>query len=179
MPPSRLKFHVIAFAAFALVCADVGASPPPTDAFDTANAALTAAATPDGERYAADELAATHRQLDAAQAAMAKRDYKNARVLAEEAQADAELARAKSRAQAARAAIEAKTQDNAELRHRLLDQEPLDQPPPQSGLVPQQPVQLQAPGQPAPQEPMQPGPMQPDPSQLQEDPIQLQQEPVQ
>ena len=82
---------------------------------------------------------------------MAKRDYKQARELAEEAQADADLARAKTRALATRAAIESKTQDNAELQHRLLDQEPLDQQPMQQEPVQQEPVQQepmqQVPGQ--------------------------------
>ena len=149
---SGTRIHVIAFAAVALVWATAAAGmPPPTDAMEAANAALAAAATPDGERYAAEELAAAHRQLDAAQAAMAKRDYKQARELAEEAQADADLARAKTRALATRAAIESKTQDNAELQHRLLDQEPLDQQPMQQEPVQQEPVQQepmqQVPGQ--------------------------------
>jgi hypothetical protein len=72
---------------------------------------------------------------------MAKRDYKDARALAEEAQADADLARAKTRMLAARAEIDAKTQDNAELQHRLLDQEPLQQEPTGQGPIPQEPVQ--------------------------------------
>jgi hypothetical protein len=139
---SSVRFHVIAFVAIALAWANAGAStPPPNDALDAASAALTAATTPDGDRYAPDELAAAHRQLDAAQAAMAKRDYKNARALAEEALADADLARAKTRMLAARAEIDAKTQDNAELQHRLLDQEPLQQEPEQQEPVQQEPVQ--------------------------------------
>lgn len=149
---SGVSFHVIAFVAIALAWTNAGAStPPPNDALDAASAALTSAATPDGDRYAPDELAAAHRELDAAQAAMSKRDYKNARALAEEAQADADLARAKTRALATRAAIESKTQDNAELQHRLLDQEPLDQQPMQQEPVQQEPVQQepmqQVPGQ--------------------------------
>ena len=125
-PSSNASIHVIAFAAVALAWASAAASmPPPTDALEAASAALASAATPDGDRYAAEELAAAHRQLDAARTAMAQRDYKHARELAEEAQADAELARAKTHALATRAAVEAKIQDNAELQHRLLDQEPL------------------------------------------------------
>lgn len=122
--------HVIAFVVFTLVWANAGAStPPPNDALDAANAALAVAATADGNHYAADELAAAHRHLDAAQAAMAKHDYKAARALAEEALADADLARAKTHAQAATAQIQIRARDNAELQHRLLDQEPLQQEP--------------------------------------------------
>ena len=64
---SGVSFHVIAFVAIALAWTNAGAStPPPNDALDAASAALTSAATPDGDRYAPDELAAAHReQLDA------------------------------------------------------------------------------------------------------------------
>ena len=164
---SGTRIHVSAFAVFALVWATAAASmPPPTDVLNAANAALSAAATPDGERYAAAELAAAHRQLEAAQSAMAKRDYKQARELAEEAQADADLARAKARALATRAAIETKTQDNVELQHRLLDQEPLNQQPIQQEPIQQEPMQQEPMQQePIQQEPMQQQPMQQEPAQ--------------
>ena len=84
-----------------------------------------AAATPDGQRYAADELAAARNERAAAQAAMAKQDYDQARALAARAQPDADLARAGSRALGAQAAVAAKADENATLRRRLLDQEPL------------------------------------------------------
>jgi hypothetical protein len=160
--PSSVSFHVIAFIAVALASTNAGATtPPPVDALDAANAALTAAATPDGDRYAPDELAAAHRHLDSARAAMAKRDYKEARALAEEAQADADLARAKSHMLAARADIDARIQDNAELQHRLLDQEPLQQEQSAQDPMPQQRNRRE----PTPQDQEQPNQEQRDPEQ--------------
>jgi hypothetical protein len=125
MTPTRRKIHRTAVAACLLVglagCASV---PPPVAELSAADAAITVAATPDAQRYAADELAAAHNQLAAAQAAMAQRDYVQAQQLAAEAQADADLARAKGRALAAQSAVATKTDNNANLRRRLLDQEP-------------------------------------------------------
>jgi len=174
---TSVRFHVIAFVAVALAWTNAGAStPPPTDALDAANASLTAAATPEGERYAPEELAAAHRQLDAARVAMTKRDYKDARALAEEAQADADLAHARTRMLAARAEIDAKTQDNAELQHRLLDQEPLQQEPMQQGPLQQEPVRQD----PMQQEPIQQEPIQQEPEQQEPNPQEpIQQEPIQ
>jgi hypothetical protein len=126
MTPSRQKIHRTATAASLLVVLSGCASlPPPTAEIGAANAAVTIATTPDGQRYAANELAAAHNDLAAAQAAMAKDDYDRARLLAAAALADADLARAKGRALAAQSAVAAKTEDNATLRRRLLDQEPL------------------------------------------------------
>ena len=125
MTPTRRKIHRTAAAACLLVglagCASV---PPPVAQLDAADAAITVAARSDAQRYAADELAAARNQLAAAQAAMAQRDYVQAQQLAAEAQADADLARAKGRALAAQSAVATKTDDNANLRQRLLDQEP-------------------------------------------------------
>ena len=131
MTPSRRKIHRTAAAVGLLVglilagligCAS---TPPPTVELGAADAAITVAATPDEQHYAADELAAARHELEAAQAAMAKQDYAQARQLAATAQADADLARAKGRALGAQSAVAAKTEDNATLRHRLLDQEAL------------------------------------------------------
>jgi Skp family chaperone for outer membrane proteins len=126
MTPSRPKIHRTATAASLLVVLSGCASlPPPTAEIGAANAAVTIASTPDGQRYAADELAAAHNDLAAAQAAIAKDDYDRARQLAAAALADADLARAKGRALAAQSAVAAKTEENATLRRQLLDQETL------------------------------------------------------
>ena len=131
MTPSRPKIHRTA-AAVGLLAGLVlvgltgcASTPPPTVELGAADAAITVAATPDGQHYAADELAAARHELEAAQAAMAKQDYAQARQLAAAAQADADLARAKGRALGAQSAVAAKTEDNDTLRHRLLDQETL------------------------------------------------------
>ncbi|HEV2606436.1 MAG TPA: DUF4398 domain-containing protein [Xanthomonadaceae bacterium] len=126
MTPSRLKIHRTATAASLLAVLPGCASlPPPTAEIAAADAVIKVASTPDGQRYAANELASAHNDLAAAQAAMAKDDYDRARLLVAAAIADADLARAKGRALAAQSAVADKTEDNATLRRRLLDQEPL------------------------------------------------------
>ena len=126
MTPSRQKIHRTATAAGLLVVLSGCASlPPPTAEIAGADAAIRVASTPDSQRYAASELASAHNDLAAAQAAMAKSDYDRARMLVAAALADADLARAKGRALAAQSAVADKTEDNATLRRRLLEQEPL------------------------------------------------------
>ncbi len=126
MTPTRRKIHRTAAAIVLLACLGGCASgPPPTAELGAADQAISVAATPEAQRYAADELDAARHQLAAAQAAMAQQDYARAQQFAAGALADADLARAKGRALAARAAVAAKTEDNATLRRRLLDQEPL------------------------------------------------------
>ncbi|HEY2347284.1 MAG TPA: DUF4398 domain-containing protein [Xanthomonadaceae bacterium] len=126
MTPSRRKIHrtlvTVALLAGLAGCASL---PPPGNELGAADAAVTAAGTPDDERYAPDELAAARGDLVAAKAAMAKQDYDRARWFATAAQADADFARAKGRALAAQSQVAIKTEDNANLRHRLLDQEAL------------------------------------------------------
>jgi len=126
MTPSRRKIHRTATAAALLaVLSGCASLPPPTAEVAAADAAVKVASTPDGQRYAANELATARNDLAAAQAAMARNDYDRARMLVAAALADADLARAKGRALAAQSAVVAKTEDNATLRRRLLDQEPL------------------------------------------------------
>lgn len=125
MTPSRRKIHRTLVALGLLVALTGCASlPPPNQELGSAQAAIAAAGT-DGERYAPDELAAAQRELAEAHAAMAQEDYARARALIAAAQADADLAGAKGRALAGQSQVAAKTRDNAELRRRLLDQEPL------------------------------------------------------
>jgi len=125
MTSSRRKIHRTLVAAALLAgLAGCASLPPPGQELDAAQAAI-AAVGPDGQRYAPDELAAAQIEFKAAQDAMAKEDYDRARRLIASVQADADLARAKGRALAAQAQVAVKTQDNADLRHRLLDQEPL------------------------------------------------------
>lgn len=125
MTPTRRKIHRTLVATF-LLASVVGCAslPPPSQELNTAQASVAGAGT-DAQRYASDELATANAELSDAQAAMAKQDYDRARQLIAAAQADADLARAKGRALALQAQVATKTQDNADLRHRLLDQEPL------------------------------------------------------
>ncbi|MBS0213557.1 MAG: DUF4398 domain-containing protein [Proteobacteria bacterium] len=96
--------------------------PPPNQEFASAQAAL-AGAGPAAAQYAPGELEAARAELADAQAAMTREDYDRARPLIAAAQADADLARAKGRALSAQAQVASKTQENEDLRRRLLDQE--------------------------------------------------------
>ncbi|MFN3842936.1 MAG: DUF4398 domain-containing protein [Rehaibacterium terrae] len=98
-------------------CASV---PPPTLQLDAAEVALAGAREVRAERFAPDELRLARLRLEEAQAAMARRKYDEARQLAEQAEAEASLAIARSRAAAWRAEVEQKTEQNASLRRSLL-----------------------------------------------------------
>jgi hypothetical protein len=94
--------------------------PPPTGEVAAAEAAILTARSARADDYAPLELNAAEEKRAAARAALDDRKYEDARRLAAQAEADAALAHAKSRAAEARAAVERKTRENAELRRELL-----------------------------------------------------------
>ncbi len=125
MTPSRRKIHrTLVAGALLAALAGCASLPPPTQELAQAHNAIRGAGA-DAQRYAGDELGSARRELDDAQTAMARQDYDRARWLIAASHADADLARAKGRALANQAQVAMKTQENADLRHRLLDQEPL------------------------------------------------------
>jgi hypothetical protein len=84
-------------------CAD---TPPPNDAMAQAELALAQAEAGEASVHAPAELALARRKLDQARAYVAEEDYEAARLLADEATADARLALARSRAEMAAASTE-------------------------------------------------------------------------
>jgi hypothetical protein len=124
-PSRRIIYRTATAAALLAMLAGCASVPPPTAEVSAADAAITLAATPDDQHYAAEELAKARDELASAQSAMVKQVYDMARQFAAEAQADADLAHAKGRALGAQAAVAAKVDENATLRRRLLDQETL------------------------------------------------------
>jgi hypothetical protein len=112
----------VAAAACVLAAALTGcaSTPPPTSEVAAAEAAILTARSAKAHDYAPLELNAAEEKRAAARAAMDGRKYEDARRLAAQAEADAVLAQAKSRAAEARAAVERKTRENAELRRELL-----------------------------------------------------------
>lgn len=102
------------------ICACASAPPPLADLDDAesalarASAAGAADSAPVELRFARDKLAGAREANDA-------RDYRTAGILARQATVDAELAAAKSRAARAREAVRAKSEENEQLRLRLLD----------------------------------------------------------
>ena len=101
--------------AFALGgCASV---PPPNDSMNLAQGMLQAARDAGAADYAPVDLGFAQDKFQQAQTAMAERKFAEAASLAEESNADAELARTKARLGAARAQMQSKLQENTRLRH--------------------------------------------------------------
>jgi hypothetical protein len=94
-------------------CASV---PPPDGAMSQAQAQLQAARDAGAADYAPVDLGFAQDKFQQAQAAMAARKYDLAADLAEEASADAMLARTKARLGAARAEIQSKLEENNRVR---------------------------------------------------------------
>jgi len=99
-------------------CATV---PPPTDLMDKAQTAIQQASEGAAEQNAPLELKFAREKYAAAQSAIQKEDYKEARQLAQEAIANAELSSAKSAAADARAAAR-EARDEVEALRKELEQ---------------------------------------------------------
>jgi multidrug efflux pump subunit AcrA (membrane-fusion protein) len=83
----------ISCAALIVGCASV---PPPTDQIAVSRLAIANAVQAGGAEYAPVEMTAAQDKMDRAGRAMEKKDYDDARTLAEQAQADARLAEKKA-----------------------------------------------------------------------------------
>lgn len=104
-----------------LLAGGCASTPPPLAELATADAAIGAAREAGARDFAPVELGFAEDKRVAASAALDTRDYEAARQLALQAEADAALAEAKSRAAAGRNALQQKTRENAELRRDLLE----------------------------------------------------------
>ncbi|WP_297834189.1 OmpA family protein [Thermomonas sp.] len=108
MHPSFAQFRHALHALLAggmLILAGCATLPPPTAELDAARQAVAGAEAADAEQYAAQELDAARRELQAAQSAMERRRDADARALALSAAADGDLARVRSRTQTTRSAL--------------------------------------------------------------------------
>lgn len=122
--PQRLAFGKAPLSLalgllLAATLAGCASAPPPDGAMNLAQAQLQEARDAGAADYAPVDLDYAQSRFQQAQTAMAKHKYDEAFQLANEAGADAELARAKARLGAARAQIQAKTDENAQLRQRM------------------------------------------------------------
>jgi len=115
---SRRLFAMATAMGVALVVGGCASVPPPDNAMNLAQNQLQAARDADAADYAPVDLGFAQDKFQQAQTAMAQRKYADAANLADESRADAELARAKARLGAARAQIQAKVQENAQLRRQ-------------------------------------------------------------
>jgi hypothetical protein len=120
MRARRLAVTVALSFATAALLAGCASTPPPTSEVAAAEAAILTARSARAHDFAPLELNAAEEKRAGARAAMDGRKYEDARRLAAQAEADATLAHAKSRAAEARATVDRKTRENAELRRELL-----------------------------------------------------------
>lgn len=111
---ATLGFGLFAFAMAG--CATVKA---PTEQLAVSKMAVSNAASAGGNEFASAEMRSAQDKLDRANQAMAAKDYENAESLAEQAQADAQLATAKARTGKAQKAADAVQEDSRVLRKEL------------------------------------------------------------
>lgn len=114
----RIRYAML--LPIALFGAGCASAPPPLSEIAAADAALAVAREAGASDFAPVELGFAEDKRRAAGDALDGRDYADARRLALQAEADAALAEAKSRATSSRNAVQAKTRENATLRAELL-----------------------------------------------------------
>lgn len=103
-------------AAIAAGCAGV---PAPTEQMAVSRSAVANAVSAGGTEYAPVEMRTAQEKMDRANRAMDKEDYAIARVLAEEAQADARLAEKKAQSAKAEKAAGVTQEDTRVLRDEM------------------------------------------------------------
>jgi len=108
----------VAAAALGLM-AGCASTPAPTEQMALSRAALDTALSAGGNEYAPLQLQAAMNKMDAAEKALAKEDYAEARKLAEQAEVDAKLASAMARSAKAQKASEAVQDDIRVLRQEI------------------------------------------------------------
>ena len=111
----------LAFMPFALLLGACATTPPPMTELAAADAAIAAAVEAGARDFAPVEFGFASDKRRAAATALADKDYALSQRLALQAEADAALAEAKSRAAAGRNAVQQKSAENERLRRDLLD----------------------------------------------------------
>lgn len=103
----------------AILIVGCASMPAPTEQMAVSKAAVTSASSAGGNEFAPVELKSAMEKMDAAEQAMADKDYPRARQLAEEAQVDAQLAAATARSAKAQKAARELQEDNRVLRQEI------------------------------------------------------------
>ena len=109
----------LGIGVIAIAIAGCATIQPPTEQLAVSKLAVSNAASAGGNEYAAAEMRAAQDKLDRANQAMTAKDYANAESLAEQAQADAQLATAKARTGKAQKAAATVQEDSRVLRNEL------------------------------------------------------------
>jgi hypothetical protein len=118
MTLTRSKIHR-PVVLLCLLLAGCGPSKPPDTGLEDAERQLRAAREAGASTYAPMELRSAEERLSSGRAVADKRDYADATRLAEESQANSELAVVKTRLGKTRERVEARTRDNERLRQEL------------------------------------------------------------
>lgn len=110
----------VAAALFMSACASTPpATPAPTEQMAVSRAALSNASSAGGNEFAPIQFKSAMEKMEWAERAMGEKNYVRARVLAEEAQVDAELAAAAARTAKAQKSAEAVQEGNRVLQKEL------------------------------------------------------------
>lgn len=104
-PTSRTRLALLALGVVACITAACSSVPPPREQMAVTKAAVERASGPAGSD-AAVELALARDKLERANLAMGREEYVEARLLAEQAEADANLAEARARSVRAAQALQ-------------------------------------------------------------------------
>ena len=102
-----------------VVVAGCASLPAPTEQIAVSKMAVSNATSAGGNEFASAEMRAAQDKLDRAIQAMTAKDYKNARLLAEQAEVDAQLAASKARSAKAQKAAVAVQEDSRVLRKEI------------------------------------------------------------
>jgi len=118
--PGSYSLHKILItllaAFFVTACAS---TPPPTAQMAISNEAINNASSAGSNEFAPVQLKSAIEKMEAAKAAMQKKKYDVARQLAEQAQADAQLAMAVTRSAKAQKAADALKEDSRIMRQEI------------------------------------------------------------
>lgn len=123
MPRRARKSHVSLAAAASVLLAACASTPPPSGELAAAESAIAEARAAGAADYAPVEFGFAQEKLDAARAAIEARKYADAQRAARHAEADAELALAKSTAARLRRDVQERSEANAQLRRELLGED--------------------------------------------------------
>lgn len=119
-PLSRYQLPQLAALAMTGLLLAGCAGNPPTEQFAVTESAVRSAVSNGGTEFAPVEMRAAQEKWKAAEVAMQKEDYEEARKLAEQAEWDARVAERKALASKARKAVEDAQQGIEELREESL-----------------------------------------------------------
>lgn len=119
MTRTHREIHALALVV-AVTATGCASTPPPLGLLDDAERAIAAAHDARADDYAPVELGFAEEKLEAARAALDARDNAAARDLATQAELNAALAEARTRAAQGRAAVQTQSEENARLRRELL-----------------------------------------------------------